>query len=182
MDARIARLRSAFLLLLVVLATALSAQAQRQVLTIEDAKSTLIGAMLDNTTWPNEDDFDAFILGIYRNDEALADALKRDMAAVTVRGKPIRVAQFDTLSEARAAHILMLPRSENRRLAEINQALRHTHTLMVSDGAGDQGDIMVNFTQRSWKLDCVQLARCLPSPGRSESPIGYLVTKKSYTQ
>ena len=149
MDARIARLLFAFPVLLFALATALSVQAQRQVLTIEDAKSTLIGAMLDNTTWPNEDSFDAFILGLYGSDEALADALNRDMAGVTVRGKPVSVAQFDTLPEARAAHILLLPRSENRRLAEINQALRHSHTLVVSDGASDTSDIMVNFTQPS---------------------------------
>ena len=43
------------------LAVSVCAQAQRGEVTFEDAKARLLGAVLDNTTWPDEESFDEFI-------------------------------------------------------------------------------------------------------------------------
>ncbi len=130
-----------------VLAPSLSAQTE--VITIEDAKSTLVGSILVNTTWPNESAIEEFVVGLYGEDEALLAVLRRDAARFKVRGKPVSVASYDSLQAARAAHLLLLAPSESSRLEEVNRALDQSQTLVVTDGAGDRDNIMVNFTRPS---------------------------------
>ncbi len=127
----------------------LSAHSQTEVITVEDAKSTLVGAILENTTWPNEDAIDSFVVGFYGEDEALLHSVSRDMAVFRVRGKPVSVATYASLDAARAAHLLLLAPAENQRLAEINRALSGSQTLIVTDSARDRGQVMVNFTRPS---------------------------------
>ena len=128
---------------------ALSAYAQREVLTTEDAKSTLLGAILQNTTWPNEDTIERFIIGFYGEDAELFRVVSRDAARYRIRGKPVGVSKFTSLDAARAAHILLLQPSANDRLADINRTLRGSQTLVVTDDADDRDNIMVNFTRPS---------------------------------
>jgi signal transduction histidine kinase/CheY-like chemotaxis protein/HPt (histidine-containing phosphotransfer) domain-containing protein len=142
--ARLVQILPAFLLALV-----LSAQGQRELVTFDDAKAILLAAMLDNTTWPNEEAIDHFILGLYGEDEALLVALNNGVSGTKVRGKPVVVNVYETLAAARAAHVLVLPASENDNLEEIDRELRQSQTLIVTDAAGDKTNIMVNFTYPS---------------------------------
>ena len=135
---------------LLLLASPQSAWAQaRQVVTIEDAKSRHVAAVLDNTTWPDEARFDSFLVGVYGEDAVLAAVLQQSLASIRIRGKPIRVASFDSLASAAASHILLLKRSQNGRLAEIRRTLSGSGTLIFSDAAQDRDNIMVNFTYPS---------------------------------
>jgi signal transduction histidine kinase/CheY-like chemotaxis protein len=132
-------------LLLLTLPTGAKAQG----VTIEDGKAGLLHSILTNTTWPREDRIDHFIIGLYGRNDALYRALKKKAATAMVRDKPILINSYDTLLEAGEAQILVLSKSENRRLAEIGLELHQSHTLIVTDGVSDKRDIMVNFTRPS---------------------------------
>lgn len=130
-------------------ALALSVQAQRDLVTLEDAKNTLLQAILTHTTWPDEAAIDRFVVGLYGEDEALLRVLNAEMPKLQVRGKPVVVTVYQSLAAARAAHVLVLPSSENRNLEEINRLLRGSQTLLVTDEADDKANTMVNFIHRS---------------------------------
>jgi signal transduction histidine kinase/CheY-like chemotaxis protein len=133
----------------VVLALSLSTQAAPEVVTIDDGKVTLLKSILLNTTWPQEDQIDHFVLGLYGKDKALLRILQREMPGYKVRGKSVRVSTYESLSAARQAHILVLSSSENSNLARIDKALAKSQTLIVTDDASDKRNIMVNFTHPS---------------------------------
>lgn len=154
-----------------LLALALSVQAQRDVVTLEDAKVTQLGAVFDNITWPDEADIDQFILGVFGYDQLLLDALRKQRDNLAVRGKPVTVEVFDSLKAARAAHMLVLPPSRIRDLADIAQALQGSHTLIVTDGASDKEHIMVNFTLTSknrlgFEINASNITRAGMTPSR----------------
>jgi signal transduction histidine kinase/DNA-binding response OmpR family regulator/HPt (histidine-containing phosphotransfer) domain-containing protein len=128
------------------LALALSGLATSEEVTIEEGKMTLLTAMLRHTTWPQEDQIDHFVIGLYGRDKALLSVLKREAATLKVRGKSVVATAIDSLSEAKAAHILVLTPSMNSRLEEIDRELHLSHTLIVTDGSNDQRRVMINFT------------------------------------
>jgi len=128
------------------LALALPASAAQEEVTIEGGKVTLLHAILDHTIWPAEAQIDRFVIGLYGRDRALLRMLKREVPGISVRGKPVVVTQYTSLSKARAAHVLVVSQSFNDRLGEIDRALRQSQTLIVTDGSTQQRHIMVNFT------------------------------------
>jgi signal transduction histidine kinase/CheY-like chemotaxis protein len=133
------------------LALSLCAGAQAQGVTIEDGKAGLLHSILTNTRWPDESQIEEFVVGLYGRDSAMNRALQKKLPGLTVRGKPLTVVSYDSLAEAGAAHVLVLARSENSRLAEIGLELHQSHTLIVTDRVDDKRDIMVNFTRPSKK-------------------------------
>jgi signal transduction histidine kinase/DNA-binding response OmpR family regulator/HPt (histidine-containing phosphotransfer) domain-containing protein len=135
-------------LLLLVLSASARAQ-DSEVLTFADAKSRLVLAVLSNSQWPDEEEIDEFLIGVYGNNRELLRALERDAAKQLARGKPVAVKRFDDLDEAATSHILLLLPQMNNRLAELRERFRGTDTLLVTDGAEDRANIMVNFTYPS---------------------------------
>jgi signal transduction histidine kinase/CheY-like chemotaxis protein len=117
--------------------------------TVEDGKAAQLEAMLEHTTWPDEDKIDHFVIGLFGRDRALLRVLNREVPKYRVRGKPVVVRYFTSLSDARSAHILVLSPAKNSKLAEIERELRRSHTLTVTDGSTDQRHIMINFTHPS---------------------------------
>jgi signal transduction histidine kinase/CheY-like chemotaxis protein len=138
--------RFIFFLPLLLLALVLSGQSQAQAVTVDDGKVTLLKSILVNTTWPEEESIDQFIVGVYGRDRGLLRALKKEMPDYKVRGKGIRVSVYDSLSAARAAHILVVAPAENSKLEEIDRRLRDSQTLIVTDDAESKRHTMVNFT------------------------------------
>ena len=141
---RLARILPSFLL-----ALTLSVHAEPEAITIEDGKVTLLQSILVNTTWPEEEEIDRFILGLYGKDRELLRVLIREMTKFKVREKSVVVTVYESLLAARAAHILVLAPSVNSNLAEIDRELHQSQTLIVTDGASDKRNIMVNFTHPS---------------------------------
>ncbi len=141
---RLARILPSFLM-----ALTLSVHAEPEVTTIEDGKVTLLQSIMDNTTWPEEEEIDRFILGLYGKDRELLRVLKMEMTKFKVREKSVVVTVYKSLSAARAAHILVVAPSVNSKLAEIDRALQQSQTLIVTDGASDKRNVMVNFTHPS---------------------------------
>ncbi|MEH6587055.1 MAG: YfiR/HmsC family protein [Halioglobus sp.] len=114
-----------------------------------DGKVTLLRSILVNTTWPNEENFDHFILGLYGKDRELSRSLESDLKNFKVRGKPVVVVVYGSLRAARAAHVLVVATAGNSRLSEIHKALDQSATLVVTDGADEYRFLMVNFTHPS---------------------------------
>ncbi len=131
------------------LALVFSASAPAQFVTMEEGKASLIKAILDHTSWPEENRTERFVVGLYGRDRALLSALERQAVDWTVRGKPVKVVQFNTISKAKAAHMLVLDPTWNSRLSRIERDLHGSNTLIVTDGSDDQRHIMVNFTHPS---------------------------------
>ena len=126
-----------------------SAYAAAQPVTVEQGKASLLQAMLDHTRWPDEDQIDHFVIGLYGRDKALLRELKRQTPRMRIRGKRIVVQSLDTLSAARASHVLVLAQDRNPQLEAINRELHLSHTLIVTDDNTQQRNIMVNFTHPS---------------------------------
>jgi signal transduction histidine kinase/DNA-binding response OmpR family regulator len=128
-----------------VLVLALPCRAVADVVTVTDGKVTLLKSIFENTTWPNEDQIEYFVLGLYGKDRDLSRALKIEMADHQVRGKPVIVARFGDLPAARSAHMLVLATSQNSELSDINKSLAGSQTLIVTDDAREERYTMVNF-------------------------------------
>ncbi len=143
-------LRFSFSIPLLLLVLTASAHAQEEeFVTFADAKSRLVLAVLGNSAWPDEEDIDEFLIGVYGDDPQLLEALRRDAALKPYRGKPVSVARFDDLDAAARSHILLLMPEVNDRLAELRRRFNGTDTLLVTDGAEDSANIMMNFTYPS---------------------------------
>jgi len=115
-------------------------------LSIEEGKARLLYGILENTTWPDENQIERFVIGLYGRDRALLRVLERETPDLKVRGKPVVVTQYSSLAQAKAAQVLVLSRTLNSRLEEVEHALHLSHTLVVTDGSDDQRHIMINFT------------------------------------
>ena len=135
-----------FLLWIVVLAAVLAGPSAANVVSVTDGKVTLLRSILVNTTWPEEEDIEYFILGLYGKDRQLTRALRQELKDFQVRGKPVKVLVYDSLKRARIAQVLVLTPTESSRLRGISKALEKSQTLIVTDGADDANLIMVNFT------------------------------------
>ncbi|MGI9288632.1 MAG: YfiR/HmsC family protein, partial [Pseudomonadales bacterium] len=118
-------------------------------MTVEAGKVSLLHAMLEHTTWPQEDQIDRFVIGLYGRDKEFLKVLRKEAPKFKVRGKSVVATYFSSTSEAKAAHILVMATSKNSKLVEIERALHLSHTLIVTDGSDDQRHIMVNFTHPS---------------------------------
>ncbi len=132
-----------------LLVLAVSSAAAQGLVSVEDGKVSLLQAILYHTTWPEEQQIDRFVIGLYGRDPALLKALRSKAPELSVRGKPVVVTQFSSLEKARAAHVLVLSRSQNADLRKIDRALLESHTLVVTDSSEDQSHIMVNFVHPS---------------------------------
>ena len=77
----------------------------QEMVTIEQGKVTLLEAMLEHTTWPDEDKIDQFNIGLYGRDRALQRALNQEIDKFSIRGKPAVVTLYNRVEAARAAHI-----------------------------------------------------------------------------
>ena len=137
------------LLLYCLLALVFSAPAASEEVTVAEGKASLLYAMLEHTTWPQEDQIDHFVIGLYGRDKALLKVLRKEAPKFKVRGKSVVATYFSSTSEAKAAHILVIATSKNPKLVEIERKLHLSHTLIVTDGSDDQSHIMVNFTHPS---------------------------------
>ena len=126
------------------LAWVLSAAAAPEEITLEDGKMTLVAAILEHTTWPQEDQIEHFVIGVYGRDKPLLDVLRRATPKLRVRGKAVVATQFSSLEEARTAQVLVLAKSKNTQLIEIERELHLSHTLIVTDDSDDQSHIMLN--------------------------------------
>lgn len=142
-------MRTSIRLLLILpallLALAGPVHAQREVVTIDEAKAKLLVSIIDNTTWPNESAMSHFTLGVLGINRTLVTALTNQMAGITLRGKPIKVRVYDSLESAREADVLVLPQSFNRDLADVERTMEGSRTLLVTESAADKAHTMVNF-------------------------------------
>ena len=141
--------RLARLLFVLLVAGAVTMQSWSQVVTLEGAKKTLTLAMLENTTWSNEQALDAFVIGLYGEDKALQRVLGDYMSDQEVRGKPVIVTAYQSLESARAASILLLTPVESAGVVEITEALRGSGTLIVTEGVDERANFMMNFIRLS---------------------------------
>ncbi len=141
------------------LALAMNASGQTGLVTVEDGKATLLHAILNHTTWPDDEDIDQFIVGLYGYDPALLQTLNKALQEVTIRGKSVDVRSYRTIPEAKESHILVLTRATNYQLEKIDRELHLSQTLIVTDRSDDQRRIMINFTQPSETLLSFEINR-----------------------
>ncbi|NHO66149.1 DUF4154 domain-containing protein [Aestuariicella hydrocarbonica] len=115
-------------------------------MTPDEGKAAFLEAILNHTTWPQEDTLDQFIIGQYGRDRPLLRVLQKELPKLRVRGKPVVVVYYRSLIEAKDAQILVLAKSQNLNLNRIVKRLHGSHTMIVSDGSEDQRNVMINFT------------------------------------
>lgn len=98
-----------------------------------------------HTQWPEEEQLERFTIGFYPPQENIERVLKRAAQDKSLRGKPLTIEHYESLSKAASAQLLVIGQQENDNLQEINRALSRSHTLLVTDQANDPLHIMINF-------------------------------------
>jgi signal transduction histidine kinase len=107
-------------------------------------KTGLLHKFAQHIEWPQEEDIDTFRIGIYGQQPELLSNL-RLLESVELKGKPVAVKQFNRLGEIPFTHLLYVARENNAELGRIANRIEGYSTLMVSDRARNQDQIMINF-------------------------------------
>ncbi|TQV78106.1 DUF4154 domain-containing protein [Exilibacterium tricleocarpae] len=124
-----------------------AAAATEEAISVEAGKIAFIHKILVNITWPGEEDFEYFSIGVYDRGRDFSRMMKRQLADFEVRGKPIRVISVRSLASARDLQALVVGPAYNRELVDIARRLRKSETLLITDGADDKRNVMINFFQ-----------------------------------
>jgi hypothetical protein len=107
-------------------------------------KKGLLHKFAQHIEWPQEEDIDTFRIGIYGQQPELLSNL-RLLESVELKGKPVAVKQFNRLADIPFTQLLYVARENNAKLGRIANRIEGYNTLMVSDRARNQEQIMINF-------------------------------------
>ncbi len=113
-------------------------------------KGALILKFLEHFEWRNESRINTFVIGFYGPDRDIYQALQP--GTHRAKGKPVRVAIYENLEQARAAHILVLSPSLNDESDRVAYALSGSNTLLVSQDNPDANSIMIDIGMMNRKL------------------------------
>jgi signal transduction histidine kinase/FixJ family two-component response regulator len=135
--------------LAIVFLTASVPAAEPEPVSRSEGKAIFVYKIFLNMTWPNENEVDRFHIGIYGKDQSLRRELKNIFRGVKVRGKPVEISTFNTLTNADSMHALIITPEHNPHLKSIAEKLRRTQTLLISELAEDKRSVMINFVDSS---------------------------------
>ncbi len=107
-------------------------------------KTGLLHKFAQHIEWPREENIDTFRIGIYGQEPELMTNLLL-LESVELKGRPVSVKQFSRLSDISATHLLYVARENTSELGRIANRIEGNNTLMVSDRARNQEQIMINF-------------------------------------
>jgi hypothetical protein len=107
-------------------------------------KTGLLHKFVQHVTWQQEEIMDTFRIGVYGEEPDLMTNLLL-LESVNLKDKPVSIRQFRQLDDISGIHLLYLTRDKNSEIQKIANQLAGNQTLMVSDRARNQKQIMINF-------------------------------------
>lgn len=122
--------------------TAVTAQEQPDYL----VRSAMIFQILQYVSWPDEDKFTEYRVAFVGDENILYEELLKAAKTIRVKGKPLIVFKTDVGSiDASSNQVVYLGASHSDSMAQVANHTRRTHTLLVSNQATNQHDLMINF-------------------------------------
>jgi len=107
-------------------------------------KTGLLHKFAQHIEWPLEEDIDTFRIGIYGQEPELLSNLLL-LESVELKDKPVSIKQFSRLDDISYTHLLYVARDKNSEIERISNRIGGNSTLMVTDRARNQEQIMINF-------------------------------------
>jgi len=107
-------------------------------------KTGLLHKFAQHIEWPQEEDIDTFRIGIYGQEPELMSNLFL-LESVELKGRPVSIKQFNRLGDISFTHLLYVASENNIQMERIANQIEGNSTLMVSDRARNQEQIMINF-------------------------------------
>ena len=97
--------------------------------------------------WPGEHDQESLVIGLFGEGDALAQQLRQGASGRTVRGKPVKVVQIDSLDQVRAqgVNLLSVGPQASGDAGNIMRQLRGARVLLVTENATQPREIMINL-------------------------------------
>lgn len=122
-----------------------NAAVQQRDLNREQVKVAYIFNFVKHISWPEEVQKKEYVLAVY-NDNDFFKQLKRTLMNRQVKDKPIHVILVGDARTARKADLLYIPNNQNKKLAQLANAVRGSSTLLVTDNSDDKHNAMLNLT------------------------------------
>lgn len=107
-------------------------------------KTGLIHKFAQHVNWPQEEEIDTFRIGIYGQEPELLSNLLL-LESVTLKQRPVTVREISRFSDISGFHLLYVTRDKNVEILRIANRIEGNSTLMVTDRARNQDQIMINF-------------------------------------
>ncbi len=114
----------------------------------EQVKIAYIYNFFKHIDWPNSSQKTQYTLAVY-DDNDFYLRLKKSLQNRQVKKTPIIVVAINNINVARQADLLYIPTHQNKNLAQLANALRGSHTLLVTDNSSDKHNAMINLTDNN---------------------------------
>ncbi len=135
---------STWLLVCVLMCTSTTITAQDQPDYL--VRSAMIFKILQYVSWPDEDNFSEYRVAFVGDENILYEELLTAAKTIRVKGKPLIVFKTDVGSiDASSNQVVYLGASHVESIAQVANNTRKTNTLLISNQATNQHDLMINF-------------------------------------
>lgn len=95
--------------------------------------------------WPEESDISRYRLAIYKGGDEISSTLSQLKGTHTEKNRPVDISIVNSPAELRGFHMAFIPARHSDELGQIARQTRRSSTLLVSNGASDPRNVMINF-------------------------------------
>jgi len=132
-----------------LLCSFISAPAYAQKLSSADHKAETILRFFDYFDWPESVNLKSYQLGIYKGGDEISQILLALGNSHRAKGRIIDVSLVETNTDLSSYELIYIPQLYSHELTAIARSTRRSGTLLVSNGANDQRNQMINFNHGS---------------------------------
>lgn len=113
-------------------------------------KASKILQFIEYFKWPDDRDIHTIKLGIYKGGDAVSDAvIALGNVHQAKKGRAIQISLVADMADLVQYQLVFIPHAQTQVLDRIARVTRRTGTLLISDGAANKRDQMINFLQGS---------------------------------
>jgi signal transduction histidine kinase len=132
------------LTILSLLLSFLMAKSYAQQLDSEQIKSAYIYNFIKHVTWPDENQKNDYILGIYQ-DTTFYNLIAKSLNNKPIKNKKLSVVLIDNLQQAVNTDTLFISAKSTLDITIIASSLRQSNTLLITDNSLDKHNTMINL-------------------------------------
>ncbi|XQW86227.1 YfiR/HmsC family protein [Thalassotalea piscium] len=145
MEAKFARLRSNFIIIMISIGLVIAGQAWAQNSTLIFEKATLVSKFAKFVSWPDDAIKTKFVIGVYKDAEKYK-YFSEFFANKGVKGKDISVRLVESFNEAKDVNIFYVSSTKRNLLELADKSLRSLPVLVITEGHKDLNRTMINLS------------------------------------